>query len=361
MGNIVLYNTRSREELRKKLMSEEFRRLTVSFYRYVEIGDPQQFRDTLYREWADTDCLGRVYIAREGINAQMSVPEHHYEKFLEQLRAHQDLANIPVRCALEDDGRSFYKLTVKIRPKIVADGLDENEGDILNAGPHLTPLEFHALAGKPGTVVVDMRNHYESEIGHFRGALCPDADTFREGLLMIKEMLKDKKERKILLYCTGGIRCEKASAYLRHHGFPDVNQLYGGILEYAAEIKEHGLESHFTGKNFVFDNRLGERITGEIHGHCQQCGKSCDHHSNCANDDCHLLFIQCPECRDHYEGCCSRKCRDILHMESNTRKEYRQLYHQKYSESRIFKSKLRKSENLRLKAGMKDQFLTSGS
>ena len=213
---------------------------------------------------------------------------------------------------MEDDGKSFYKLAVKVRSKIVADGLDDNAFDVTNVGKHLSAAEFNAALDEKDTLVVDMRNHYESEIGHFEGAITPEADTFRQELPMVAEMLKDNKDKKLLLYCTGGIRCEKASAYLRHQGFKDVNQLYGGIIQYAREIKEKGLPSKFKGKNFVFDERLGERISDEIISHCHQCNALADTHVNCANPDCHLLFIQCPSCQEKMKGCCSEKCMEII-------------------------------------------------
>ena len=130
---------------------------------------------------------------------------------------------------------------------------------------------------------------------------------------MVKDILKGKEDKKILLYCTGGIRCEKASAYLKHHGFNDVNQLHGGIIEYARQIKSKGLESKFKGKNFVFDERMGERITDDVISRCYQCGSLCDSHYNCANDGCHLLFIQCETCREKFEACCSDECQKIIH------------------------------------------------
>ncbi len=303
-----LYNRVNKEVLKKKLQEEQFQRKTISFYRYHYLDNPQQFRDNLFRDWYPLDCFGRIYIAREGINAQMSVPEHSFEAFLKTLNKFDILKGIPVKHAIEDDGKSFYKLTIKVRPKLVADGLDDGTYDVTNVGNHLTGLEFHQLIGQENTVVVDMRNYYESEIGRFEGAICPEADTFREELEIVTDLLHDKKDKKVLLYCTGGIRCEKASAYLKHKGFEDVNQLYGGILEYARQVKTASLESKFIGKNFVFDERLGESVNGMVISKCHQCGKPCDSHTNCANNSCHLLFIQCDECREKSEGCCTPEC-----------------------------------------------------
>jgi UPF0176 protein len=331
----------------ENLMAETFTRKTISFYRYFILENPQEFRDQLYLDWSALNCFGRIYIAREGINAQMSVPEEKMTEFLESLEKHPIFEQIPIKYAIEDNGKSFFKLSVKVRPKLVADGLDDDAFDVTNVGKHLDAKEFHELAGSGEHVVVDMRNHYESEIGRFRGAICPEADTFREELAIVTELLKDKKESKLLLYCTGGIRCEKASAYLKHHGFSDVNQLHGGILEYARQIRQLNLESHFTGKNFVFDGRMGESVDGEIISHCHQCGQPCDEHSNCANQDCHLLFLQCAECAAKYDHCCSSECRDRKNSPGQERMVHGKQNNFRFGNSRVY----RKSFRLARKAG----------
>ena len=129
-----------------------------------------------------------------------------------------------------------------------------------------------------------MRNHYESEIGRFKGAICPETETFREELPVVKKLLEGKERKKILLYCTGGIRCEKTSAYLKHYGFTDVNQLHGGIIDYVRQLKQDtSLKNNFQGRNFVFDERRGERVSNDIISDCHQCGSACDVHVNCKN------------------------------------------------------------------------------
>ena len=233
---MTLRNLVNKEELKAKLKAEDFKRITISFYRYVKISDPTTMRDKLYQEWSELGIFGRIYLAQEGINAQFNVPETNFNKFKEQLYTFKEFKDIPFKIAVEDDGKSFYKLTIKIKDKIVADGLDDSSFDVTNTGKHLTAKEFNKAMEDPNTIVVDMRNQYESEVGHFEGAICPDADTFREELPMVKEELKGKEDKKILLYCTGGIRCEKASAYLKHNGFNDTNQLHGGIIEYKKAI-----------------------------------------------------------------------------------------------------------------------------
>lgn len=338
---MLLYNKLGREELIKQLNNEGFKRITFSFYRYVYLDNPQEFRDELYKEWFELGAFGRIYIAHEGVNAQMSVPEHYMDRFLQLLNSRNELKDMPIKYAVEDDGKSFYKLTIKVREKIVADGLEDHTYDVTNVGKHLSPVEFHNAISENDSVVIDMRNHYESEVGYFEKAYCPDADTFRDAIRMVENEFADKKDKKVLLYCTGGIRCEKASAYLKDKGFSDVNQLHGGIIAYAHDIKQQGLESKFTGKNFVFDERLGESIDGQVVAKCHQCGDTCDTHTNCANNDCHLLFIQCAKCSEKFNACCSDDCKDILTLPVTEQKKYRKLRHEKYAESKIFKSRLR--------------------
>ncbi|KQB41214.1 putative sulfurtransferase [Flavobacterium aquidurense] len=290
-------------------------RLTLSFYAYAKIQDPKKFRDDLFVAWNKLDALGRIYVANEGINAQMSIPEENLETFRATLEVYDFMKGIRLNEAVEHDDHSFLKLTIKVRDKIVADGLNDETFDVTNIGVHLKAKEFNEILDDPNTIVVDFRNHYESEVGHFKGAITPDVETFRESLPIINDQLQNHKEDKnLVMYCTGGIRCEKASAYFKHQGFKNVFQLEGGIINYAKQIEAEGLESKFIGKNFVFDNRLGERITEDIISQCHQCGKPCDNHTNCENDGCHLLFIQCDECKAAMENCCSSECLDVIHM-----------------------------------------------
>lgn len=306
-----LINRLSPEELKERLAKETFKRTTVSFYRYVIIDNPAEMRDKLYSIWNKLQCYGRIYIAQEGINAQMSVPNHCWQDFKKDLDSIIEFKDMPFKIAVEDDGKSFLKLQIKVRKQIVADGLQPEEYDVTNVGKHLSASEWNK-AIEQGAILVDMRNHYESEIGRFEGAILPDAETFKEELPEVVDRLKGKEYEKILLYCTGGVRCEKTSAYLKHHGFSDVNQLLGGIIDYSRQVESENLENKFIGKNFVFDNRLGERISDDIISHCHQCGSPCDAHVNCANKKCNLLFIQCESCRSKYDACCGADCQSYL-------------------------------------------------
>lgn len=319
-----LFNTLSAEERAELIDQSGKQRLTLSFYAYAHIDDPKQFRDSLFLAWNPLEVLGRIYVATEGINAQLSLPADNFYTFKDHLDTIPFLKDIRLNVAHEHDDHSFLKLTIKVRSKIVADGLDDATFDVTNKGIHLGAADFNNMLEDPNTIVVDFRNHYESEIGHFRNAITPDVDTFRESLPIIEEQLANHKDDKnLLMYCTGGIRCEKASAFFKHKGFKNVYQLEGGIIEYTRQVKEEGLESKFIGKNFVFDHRLGERITDDIIAQCHQCGKPCDNHTNCANEACHLLFIQCDECMGAMLNTCSTECFDIIQLPEDEQKTLR--------------------------------------
>ncbi len=315
----LLHNRVNSQEMKQRMLAETEPRTTVSFYKYVHISEPELFRDELYKKLHAVQVFGRIYVAREGINAQISVPQSGFNEFKDAIYSFEGLNGIRLNIAVDDDGKSFWLLKIKVRPKIVADGIDDPEFDAAKGGVHLSAAEFNQLAEDPDTIVVDMRNHYEYEVGHFENALEVPSDTFRDQLPMAVDMLQDKKDKPIVMYCTGGIRCEKASAYLLHHGFNNVFQLDGGIIEYTRRARAEGLPVKFIGKNFVFDDRLGERITEDVIARCHQCGESCDTHTNCANDACHLLFIQCRSCAEKMEGCCSEACIGELHLPEEAR------------------------------------------
>lgn len=319
----ILVNRTDKNVLKQRLKEENIQRKTISFYRYVHIPNPKELRDELFKAWSAFNCFGRIYLAEEGINAQMNVPESAWDDFITQLNAIPYFVGVPIKHAVDGNGKSFYKLIIKVRTKIVSDGINDESFDPSNTGRYLNAAEFNKAIEDENTIVVDMRNHYESEVGRFDRAFCPDADTFREELPLVIDHLKGQEDKKILMYCTGGIRCEKASAYFKHKGFNDVNHLQGGIIQYAKEIKEQNLESKFKGINFVFDERIGERITSDILSECHQCGKPCDTHVNCKNDDCHLLFIQCADCAEKMQGCCTPECMRIAALPIEEQRELR--------------------------------------
>lgn len=341
-----LYNTLSTKEREALIEEAGEERLTLSFYKYAHIENPRFFRNHLFVAWDAMNVLGRIYIANEGINAQLSVPAKCFNQFKTFLDGINFLDNVRLNIALEHYSKSFLKLKIKVRKKIVSDGLNDATFDVTNIGIHLNAEEFNQLIEDPNTVLVDMRNHYESEIGHFINAVTPDVDNFRDSLDVIENDLKDHKDDKnLVMYCTGGIRCEKASAYYKHKGFKNVFQLEGGIIEYTRQVMQKGLDNKFIGKNFVFDNRRAERISEDVIAQCHQCGKTCDTHINCANDGCHLLFIQCEACAAKMESCCSDECKEVIQLPYEVQKKLRSG---KGNSNKIFKKG--RSEKLKFKA-----------
>lgn len=315
----------TRAQAEKKISEEKFKRITVSLYKYITISDMPKMKKLLFVTWNTLDCLGRVYIASEGINAQMSVPEHNWEQFKSELYAIPEFTDVPLKIGVHHN-LSFYKLSIKIKKQIVADGLTVDDYDIENVGTHLTAAEFNTAMEEKDSIVVDMRNHYESEIGHFKGAITPAADTFRDELPMVAQELKDNKNKKLLLYCTGGIRCEKASAYLKDKGFKNVNQLHGGIIDYKHQVEREGLENKFLGSNYVFDEREPEKVGDYIISQCNQCNINCDRHVNCMNYACNLLFLQCENCEEEMERTCSYSCKKIIDLPTEEKEKYYKKY-----------------------------------
>lgn len=341
-----LWNTYSKEELLAQLREKEVNLVTISFYQYALIPNPILFRNHLFLTLSKLGVLGRIYVAKEGVNAQIAVPTESLEGFRNELDKIEFLRGIRLNIAVEEASEfSFLKLKIKVRDKILADGLNDETFDVRNKGKHLSAEEFNALTADTNTILIDFRNHYESEVGHFKGAITPDVDTFRESLPIIEEnYLKGNEDKNIVMYCTGGIRCEKASAWYKHRGFKNVHQLEGGIIKYARECQEKGIENKFIGKNFVFDERRAERITDDVIAVCHQCGAPCDNHTNCLNDACHLLFIQCDACKAQYGGCCSAECHDVTLMPEEDQKAMRKglqnsnkIFKKGRSEKLIFK------------------------
>lgn len=319
----TLHNRVSRKELKAKLASDNTPRNTLSFYCYFEIEDPIAFRNKWYIYLDSIQVKGRIYIANEGLNAQISCPVENFEKLRDFIYAESALKNLRLNKAIEDSNNAFYVLDIKVRKKIVADGIEDPTFSMSNRGKYVNASEFNKMVNDPNTLVIDMRNHYEYEVGRFKTAIEIPSDTFREQLPMAVDMFEQEKERKIIMYCTGGIRCEKASSWMLHNGFKNVFHLEGGIINYINQVKDADLENHFIGKNFVFDERLGERITEDVISNCHQCGKPCDTHVNCANSGCHMLFIQCDECSKTYNGSCSEDCRSISLLDNESQKKLR--------------------------------------
>ncbi len=334
---------RPRIEKKQAALADTRPRITLSFYRYIHLEDPKAFRLKLLIIWTELGCMGRIYVAYEGINAQMNVPKENWEKFDAWIQAQPELAGVPYKLAVEEGQiPSFYKLTVKVRPKVVADGLDDSSFDVTNTGEYLTAKEMNEYIDDPEAVVIDMRNVYESEIGHFEKAIKPDVDTFREELKLVPELLKVHKNKKIALYCTGGIRCEKASAWLKYQGYANVKHLKGGVIDYKHQVEREGLENRFKGKNFVFDERLGERVGDEVISHCHLCREAkSDTHYHCKNQICHVLFLGCDDCIKKHDGYCSTWCRLTDKAPSGLKKRFARYYNRYFRPTQFKKTRLR--------------------
>tara|TARA_B110000046_G_scaffold142000_2_gene148795 strand:+ start:1604 stop:2629 length:1026 start_codon:yes stop_codon:yes gene_type:complete len=330
-----LYNNLSKQEQAALIDQAGVKRLTLSFYKYHNLVNAESIRDHLYAHWHALHVLGRIFIANEGINAQLSVPAPEFHAFKQTLDNVVFLKDIRLNIAVEQYDKSFLKLKIKVRSKILADGLNDQTFDPTDVGIHLKAQAFNHMIADPNTILVDMRNHYETEIGHFENALTPDVDTFRNSLKIIEKDIEPYKTNKnIVMYCTGGIRCEKASAYFKHKGFEKLFQLEGGIIEYARQVKTLKLENKFKGKNFVFDQRMAERISDDVISTCHQCGSPSDSHVNCANEACHLLFIQCNACREAMDQCCTSTCQQI---NAKPLEEQKELRRGNKTEHKIFK------------------------
>ena len=311
---MLLHNRVNREELKARMLADTRPYTTISFYRYYPIENPSVFRDSFYVSLKEIEVVGRIYIANEGINAQIAIPSVRFSEFKAVLSSIDFLKDIRINTAIEETQLGFYKLYVKLRSKIVSDGIEETSFNPSNTGNYLGAEAWNNMMADPDTVVIDMRNHYESEVGRFENARCPQSDTFRDELQGVIDEFENEKGKRILMYCTGGIRCEKASAWMKHNGFNEVYHLEGGIINYVNQVKEKQLENKFQGVNFVFDQRLHERVSEDIIAVCHQCGEPADTHVNCANTGCHILFIQCSRCAQQWEGCCSDVCQSVIKL-----------------------------------------------
>ncbi|KAI9233534.1 MAG: hypothetical protein BYD32DRAFT_425615 [Podila humilis] len=286
-----------------------------------ELGD---LRDTIFLRLVEYDITGRIYLAKDGINLHLCAPVQHVEALQSSLcdlvldRFGRGLDGAIWNFSTEAPGeRVFEKLKVMVKKQLVADGrLGQWDVTDAEAPQYLEPSEFHARLDQVGdkALLIDMRNHFENEVGRFKTSVKMDCTTFKENMDLMDALLegRDKKEE-VLMVCTGGIRCSVSGRYLKQKGFSDVKMLKGGITSYGRYIKSNpGISSHFIGKNFTFDGRRGERITEDVISSCHQCHSPNDHLTNCANVHCHLLFIQCPSCQQKWNHTCGPECRHTV-------------------------------------------------
>lgn len=280
----------------------------IAYYVVEEIADPHKIIKEHRKFLESIDSKGRIYIGPQGVNAQISLATSDVQKYLDYLKEDSlyDSAEIKIH---EDCNHRFAKLIVKYREEIVALGMPV---DISNRGTYITPKEWEAKLDQKdeNTIIIDVRNNYESEVGHFEGALKPDKKTFREFIEYadkLAESVEDKDKKTVLMYCTGGIRCEFYSPIMKERGFDNVFQLKGGVIGYGLNQGK----KHWRGKLFVFDDRLVVPISpdnDEIISKCKFCNKLTDIFYNCANMDCNDLFLSCFECAKEHSGCCGTTC-----------------------------------------------------
>jgi UPF0176 protein len=276
----------------------------ILFYKYVTIADPEGFRAAQRALCEELGLKGRVLIGSEGINGTLAGPRAAVEKYVAALRADGRFADIEIKTS-EGNAQTFPKLMVKVRPEIVTLGAGPLVPDLDN---HLSPAQWkRTLEEDPEVVVVDVRNRYESAAGKFAGAVACDIGNFRE-LPAYMEQLAEFKDRKVLMYCTGGIRCEKASALFRRQGFKNVFQLHGGIVTYQEQFGNE----HWLGECFVFDQRMTVRVDEALVplGRCAHTGRPTNRFVNCLHDPCHLLFLLAEE--TERENTDTRLCADCL-------------------------------------------------
>ena len=277
-----------------------------SFYKYTEIENPEVFQREHQNYCNELGIKGKVLVAREGINGTVSGTKEHIDKYEKHLLNNKLFSGMTYKRTITDE-HPFKKTIVRIRKEIVTSGLNV---DMKNVGERITPKELKELYDKKEDfIILDARNDYESKIGKFHNAITPKLEVFRDFRKVAKKLSKHK-DKKIVMYCTGGIRCEKASAYMKEQGYKKVYHLKDGILNYIEQYPD----TYFEGRCFVFDNRLsvpsGDK-TEDI-ALCEFCHIPCGRYINCANMKCDKLFICCNECDNTWEGTCSKSCRGII-------------------------------------------------
>lgn len=290
-------------------MSQEKNYYVIAYYIFTSIEDP--YREVARHQafFATRDICSRIYISEQGINAQMSALKEHALEYMDWMKEDDRFKDIDFKCHTHHE-QVFPRPAVKYRKQLVA--LDHN-ADPRKGGEHLSPEEWRRMldAEEENILLLDVRNDYEWRVGHFEGAVKPDLDIFRKFPEYAKELKKthDPKNTKVMMYCTGGIRCELYSALMKDEGFETVYQLNGGVIKYGQEVGE----SKWLGKLFVFDDRvtipIAEENKAPVISSCKYCSSPSDTYYNCANMDCNNLFLACPSCAAQWEGCCLEECK----------------------------------------------------
>lgn len=280
------------------------------FYKYVQITYPKQIIKWQKKICQDLGLTGRILIAHEGINATVGGSVESTDRYKAIMEQHPQFGGIDYKES-EGGADSFNRLYVTERNEIVGMGVDPNELTVAQGGKHLTPQEVHELISKQSKdlVILDTRNDYEWQIGRFEGAINPKLSNFRQFPKYIDEHLDEFKDKEVLMYCTGGVRCERATAYLKIKDVAkEVYQIQGGIVRYTEQFPN----GYFRGKNYVFDNRIAVRINDDVLSACSLCSEPCDEYTNCLNATCNNHFIACPACISKYGNTCSATCQDLI-------------------------------------------------
>lgn len=280
------------------------------YYKYVSIPEPDTFAEEHRALCNEIGLKGRIIVSREGINGTVSGTVNQTRAYMTAMHADERFADMPFKVD-PYQGHAFKKLSVKIKAELVNLKLDEDINPNELTGRRLSPPEFMEQLGQDNVVVLDGRNYYEYDLGHFRNAIRPEVKTFREFPEWIRENRELFEGRKILTYCTGGIRCEKLSGLLLREGFEDVSQLDGGIVTYGKDPDARG--QYFDGKCYVFDERIGvpiNQVEDIVVGECYHCGVPADKYINCEYPQCHRQHLVCPSCEEQFAGYCSTECHE---------------------------------------------------
>lgn len=284
-------------------------RKILLFYKYVKIADTKAIREWQWELCSKLGLKGRILLASEGINGTLGGLDSATLEYIKEMNAHPLFGNIDFKESpgIEDD---FPKLQVTIKKEIVKLGLDPDLVNAKDCGKHLTPKEAHELLSrkKENLVILDGRNNYESRIGAFVDAIKPDIEYFRDFPKYVQENIDMLKNKEVFMYCTGGIRCERASAYLKLQGVEQVYQLSGGIHKYVEEYPD----GFFRGKNYVFDGRISTKVNDDVLTSCDVCNIACDEYTSCMNAKCNKQYISCTPCLATLQNTCSKECKDLV-------------------------------------------------
>lgn len=284
------------------------------YYKYVELPEPGAILKWQQRLCKKLGLTGRIIIATEGINGTVGGSVEATQAYIDAMEEHYSFGGIDYKEAPGDE-TYFPRMRVVVKDEIVRLGVDSKKVTTKDGGKHLKPKEAHELLNNApeDLVILDTRNNYESRIGTFTGSLTPDIKTFRELPEYIDKNLDAFKNKKVLMHCTGGVRCERATAYLQQKGVAkEIYQIEGGIQRYIEAYPD----GHFRGSNYVFDGRIAERINEDILSECDLCAIPCDTYTNCVNVECNAQFLACPTCVVQFEECCSQKCYDLVKTET---------------------------------------------